>query len=278
MTKLLEKPSTQPFLNPHNLFQPGLGLRRRPSPLGEGDRDQKRPDLGSAALSLSFSLFFFILVSRSVGSELPPPPLPPSTFVSTSPSSDPVLYGGNLLEFLGGSSLHQIPSLLSARPCRSSGCRGLLRRWLFGGHPVWGFFPVRVYLAYSTFEVDSSKPLLEGPLSHPNRTASCEGNFDSTLLWYVDWDQVSKLDAVPDNNRCGCSYNLLDWRQILCRMVLLLLWLLLIVLLLFFVVVFVLLLLLWYYTAALSVGFLAVTYVTFAILTVGLCFPHSRVV
>ena len=51
-----------------------------------------------------------------------------------------------------------------------------------------------------------------------------------------------------------------------------------VVLLLFFVVVFVLLLLLWYYTAALSVGFLAVTYVTFAILTVGLCFPHSRVV
>ena len=230
-------------MNPHNLLQPGSGLRRRPSPPGEGDRDQKRPDLGSAALSLSFfllfSLFFFILVSRPVGSELPPPPLPPTTFVSTSPSFDSVLYGGNLLEFLGGSSLHQIPSLLLARLCRSSGCRGLLRRWLFGGHSVWGFFPVRVYLAYSTFEVDSSKPLLEGPLSHPNRTASCEGNFDSTPLWYVDWDQVSKLAAVPNNNRCGCSYNLLDWRQILCRIVLLLLWLLLVVLLLFFVIVFV---------------------------------------
>ena len=238
MTKLLEKPSTQPFLNPHNLFQPGLGLRRRPSPLGEGDRDQKRPDLGSAALSLSFflffSLFFFILVSRPVGSELPPPPLPPTTFVSTSPSPDLVLYGGNLVEFLGGSSLHQIPSPLPARPCRSSGCRGLLRRWLFGGHPVWGFLPVRVYLAYSTFEVDSPKPLLEGPLSHPNRTAF-QGNFDSTSPWYVDWVQVSKLAAVPDNNCCGCSYHLLDWRQILCRMVfLLLLWLLLVIFLLLF--------------------------------------------
>ena len=138
---------------------------------------------------------------------------------------------------------------------------------------------MRVYLASSTFEVDSSKPLLEGPLSHPNRTASYQGNFYSTSPWYVDWDQVSKLAAVPDNNCCGCSYNLLDWRQILCRMVLMLLWLLLVVLMLIFVVVFVfLLLLLWFCTAALSVGFLTVTYVTFAVLSVGLCFPHSRVV
>jgi hypothetical protein len=180
--KLPEKQSTQPLLNPPNLFQPGSGLRRRPSPPGEGDHDQKRPDLGSAALSLSFFLFFFILASRSIGSELPPQPLPPTTFVSTSPSSDPVLYGGNLLEFLGGLSLHQIPSLLSARLCRSRGCRGLLRRWLFGGHPVWGSLPVRVYLAYSTFEVDSSKPLLEGPLLHLNCMAFCQGNFDSTSL------------------------------------------------------------------------------------------------
>ncbi len=53
----------------------------------------------------------------------------------------------------------------------------------------------------------------------------------------------------------------------------------LVVMLLFFVVVFVfLLLLLWFCTAALSVGFLSVTYVTFAVLSVGLCFPHSRVV
>ncbi len=135
---------------------------------------------------------------------------------------------------------------------------------------------MRVYLAYSTFGVDSSKPLLEGPLPHSNWMASCQGNFDSTSPWYVDWDQVSKLAAVLDNNCCGCSYNLLDWRQILCRMVL---WLLLVVLLLLFVVVFVfLLLLIWYYTAALSVGFLAVIYVTFAVLSLGLCFPHSRVV
>ena len=227
------------------------------------------------ALSLSFfpffSLFFFILESRSVGSEPPPPPLPSTTFRSTSQSSDPVLYGGNLLEFLGGSSLHRIPSLLSARLCRSSGYRDLLRLWLFGGHPVWGSLPVRVYLAYSTFGVDSFKPLLEGLLPHPNRMASCQGNFDSTFPWYVDWDQVSKLAAVPNNTCCGCSYNLLDWRQILCRMVfLLLLWLLLVILLL--------LLLLWYCSAALSVGFLAVTNVTFAVLSVGLCFPHCRVV
>jgi hypothetical protein len=47
----------------------------------------------------------------------------------------------------------------------------------------------------------------------------------------------------------------------------------------YFVVVFVLLLLLlllllWYCSAALSVGFLAVTNVIFAVLSVGLCFPH----
>uniref|UniRef100_A0A2N9GBA8 Legume lectin domain-containing protein n=1 Tax=Fagus sylvatica TaxID=28930 RepID=A0A2N9GBA8_FAGSY len=94
------------------------------------------------ALSLSFfpffSLFFFILASRSVGSEPPPPPLPATTFHSTSQSFDSVLYRGNLLEFLGGSSLHRIPSLLSARLCRSSGCRDLLRRWLFEGHPDLG--------------------------------------------------------------------------------------------------------------------------------------------
>jgi hypothetical protein len=64
----------------------------------------------------------------------------------------------------------------------------------------------------------------------------------------------------------------------LCGMVLML-WLLLVVLLLFFVVFFVfLLLLLWLCTAALAVGFLTVTYVTFAVLFVGLCFPRSRVV
>jgi hypothetical protein len=134
---------------------------------------------------------------------------------------------------------------------------------------------VRVYLAYSSFGVDSSKPLLEGPLPHPNRMASCQGNFDSTFPWYVDWDQVFKLAAVPDNTCCGCSYNLLDWRQILCRMVfLLLLWLLLVILLLSLFCFVLLLLLLWYCSAALSVGFLAVTNVTFAVLSVGLCFPH----
>ena len=140
----------------------------------------------SLSFFLFFSLFFFILASRSVGSEPPPPPLPSTTFCSTSQSSDPVLYEGNLLEFLGGSRLHRISSLLSAHLCRSSGYRDLLRLWLFGGHPIWGSLPVRVYLTSSTFEVDSSKPLLEGPLPHLNRMASCQGNFDSTSPWYVD--------------------------------------------------------------------------------------------
>jgi ethanolamine transporter EutH len=112
--------------------------------------------------------------------------------------------------------------------------------------------------------------------------ASCQGNFDSTFPWSVDWDQVSKLAVVPDNTCCGCSYYLLDWRQILFRMIfLLLLWMLLVVV----VFVLLLLLLLWYFTAALSVGFLAVTNVIFAVLSVGLavpfvepCFPLYRVI
>uniref|UniRef100_A0A2N9HCG1 Integrase catalytic domain-containing protein n=1 Tax=Fagus sylvatica TaxID=28930 RepID=A0A2N9HCG1_FAGSY len=81
-------------------------------------------------------------IIRSDGTESPP--LPPSspTFHFTSPSSDLGLSGSDLLEALGDSSLQRILSLLSAHPCLSSGCRDLLRLWLFGGQPVWGSLPV----------------------------------------------------------------------------------------------------------------------------------------
>ena len=46
----------------------------------------------------------------------------------------------------------------------------------------------------------------------------------------------------------------------------------------FLVIIFVLLLLLCYCSVALSVGFLAVMYVTFAVLSVGLCLSRYRVV
>ena len=124
------------------------------------------------ALFFSFSpfilLFFLLLASRSDGTESPPPPPSSPTYHFTSPSSDLGLSGSDLLEALDDSSLQRILSLLSAHLCLSSGFRDLLWLWLFGGQPVWGSPPVRVSLDYSTFEVDSSKPLFEGPLPHLN--------------------------------------------------------------------------------------------------------------
>ena len=150
------------------------------------------------ALFLSFSpfilLFFLLLASRSDGSESPPPPLSSPTFRFTSPSSDLGLSGGDLLEALGDSSLQWTLSLLSARPCLSSGCRDLLQLWLFGGHPVWGSLPVQVSLDFSTFGIDSSKPLFEGPLPLLNQMASlAKATSIRLLLGLLGWDQGSNL-------------------------------------------------------------------------------------
>uniref|UniRef100_A0A2N9G3F3 Uncharacterized protein n=1 Tax=Fagus sylvatica TaxID=28930 RepID=A0A2N9G3F3_FAGSY len=81
--------------------------------------------------------------------------------------------------------------VLSARLSLSSGHRDLLRPWMFGGHRVWGLLPVRDSLDYLIF----------GGL--------------------LGWDQGSKPSAVLDIGCCGCSYNLLDCGQDLCRLVLL---------------------------------------------------------
>jgi hypothetical protein len=143
-------------------FQHRSGLRRRPSPPCEGDRDQRWSDSGSVALfpfpfhfhSL-FSFVFLLLLlleTKSDGSEL--------LFRFTYQSSDLVLYGGDLLEALGGSSPKQIISLLSVRLGLSSGRRDLLRRWMSGGHRVWGFLPVRVSSDYPTLGLDYSKLFL----------------------------------------------------------------------------------------------------------------------
>uniref|UniRef100_A0A2N9I350 Uncharacterized protein n=1 Tax=Fagus sylvatica TaxID=28930 RepID=A0A2N9I350_FAGSY len=148
-------------LNPPTLFRHGFGPRGRPSPPSEGDRDQRWSDLGHEALSLSFFPFFFlflpILAPRSDGSEPPPPPLSSTTFLFISLSSDPVLYRGDLLEFLGGSSLQQIPSLFPASIGLPSGRRDLLRRWMFDAHRVWGFFPAQVSINYPTLGEDYLK-------------------------------------------------------------------------------------------------------------------------
>uniref|UniRef100_A0A2N9FLE8 Uncharacterized protein n=1 Tax=Fagus sylvatica TaxID=28930 RepID=A0A2N9FLE8_FAGSY len=108
--------------------------------------------------------------SRSDDSEPPPPPLSSTTFRFTSQSSDLVLHGGDLLESLGGSSLQRIPSLLSARFGLSSGRRDLFRRWMFGGHRVWGFLPSSSFyqLPYTWGRLFKTL-LFEEPLPHPNR-------------------------------------------------------------------------------------------------------------
>uniref|UniRef100_A0A2N9H667 Uncharacterized protein n=1 Tax=Fagus sylvatica TaxID=28930 RepID=A0A2N9H667_FAGSY len=58
---------------------------------------------------------------ESDGTESPSPPPSSTTFHFTSPSSDLGLFGSDLLEALGDSSLQRILSLLSAHPCLSSG-------------------------------------------------------------------------------------------------------------------------------------------------------------
>uniref|UniRef100_A0A2N9HIJ9 Uncharacterized protein n=1 Tax=Fagus sylvatica TaxID=28930 RepID=A0A2N9HIJ9_FAGSY len=96
--------------------------------------------------------------SRSDGSESP----------IISQPSDLALYGGDLLEALGGSSLHRPLSLLSAQNCHSSGRRDTLRQWMYGGHRLWGLLPVRPSID-PTFGVDPLKLFLKSP--HHTRIA-----------------------------------------------------------------------------------------------------------
>ena len=115
---------------------PCSGLRGLPSPPCKGDRDQRWSDHGSVALSLSYVLLFLLLAPRSDSFEPPPPPLSSPIFRFTLHSSDRVLYEGDLLETLGGSSFQRTLSLLSAQLFLSSGRRDLLRPWMFGGHRI----------------------------------------------------------------------------------------------------------------------------------------------
>uniref|UniRef100_A0A2N9I4A2 Uncharacterized protein n=1 Tax=Fagus sylvatica TaxID=28930 RepID=A0A2N9I4A2_FAGSY len=99
---------------------------------------------------------------RSDESESPPPSPPSSTFHFTSHLSNLVLYGGDLLEMLGDSSLHRHLSLLSARFWHSSEHRDPLRELMIGGHQIWGLLPVRPSID-PTFGVDSLKLFLKSP-------------------------------------------------------------------------------------------------------------------
>uniref|UniRef100_A0A2N9FHK7 Uncharacterized protein n=1 Tax=Fagus sylvatica TaxID=28930 RepID=A0A2N9FHK7_FAGSY len=133
------------------------GLSGLPSPPCEGDRDQRWSDHDSVALSLSFVLLFLLLAPRSDGFEPPPPPLSSPTFRFTFHSSDRVLYEGDFLETLGGSSFQRALSLLSAQLFLSNGRRDLFRPWMFGGHWIWGLLLVQDSIDYHIFGVDLSK-------------------------------------------------------------------------------------------------------------------------
>ena len=140
----------------------------------EGDHDQRWSNLGCVArfrfrfrfLFISFSPFIFpflfLLAPRSDNSESLQPPLPFPTFRFTFHPSDLVLYGGDLLEALGESSLHRPLSLLLEQICHSSERRDPLRQWMFSGHRVWGLLPVRPSID-PTFGVDPLKLFLKSP-------------------------------------------------------------------------------------------------------------------
>ena len=113
----------------------------------------------SLSLSLSFALFFLFLTPWSDKPEPPPPPLSFPSFYFTSQSSNRFLYEGDLLETLGGSSFQRTLSLLSAHLFLSSGCRDLLRLWMFGGHQIWGLLLAQDSIAYTIIGVDISKLL-----------------------------------------------------------------------------------------------------------------------
>jgi hypothetical protein len=186
-------------LNLTHLSPPCSGLRDLPSPSCEGDRDQRWSDLGCGArfrflFFLFFHLIFLFLLflsTRSDESESPPPSPPSSTFHFTSHLSDLVLYGRDLLEMLGDSSLHRHLSLLSARFWHSSEHRDPLRELMIGGHQIWGLLPVRPSID-PTFGVDSLKLFLKSP--YHTRIA---WHF---LPWQTRFDLVVYLTGITAPN------------------------------------------------------------------------------
>ena len=135
--------------------------------------------------------FLFFLTTRSDGSESLPPPLPFPTFRFTSYPSDLVLYGGDLLEALGDSSLHRPLSMLSAQICHSSGRRDHQRQWMFGGHRIWGLFLYRPSID-PTFGFDSLKLFFKSP--YYTRIAW------HLLPWQTRFDLVVYLAGITDPN------------------------------------------------------------------------------
>jgi hypothetical protein len=174
-----------------------------------------------------------------------------------------------LTKSLGGSSLLQIPSLLSARFDLSGGRRDLLRRWILDRHRVWRFISACVSIKYPTLRVDYSKLFLKSP-------------YHTRIEWQIRFDlYVVYLAGIKDLNF------LLVWT--LAAVVVLAIcsiWVKLCVVCcccfccccdVVVVVVVVVFFLFLFCIAAFCVGFFAVTNVTFSALYVGFCIPLCRV-
>jgi hypothetical protein len=136
-------------------------------------------------------LLFLILVLKSDGTEPPSPPRSPTTFLFTFQSSDLVLFGGVLLEALGGSSIQRVLSILSTRLGRSRGCRDLLRQRMFGEYWFWGFIPVQVAIDYPIF----------GIVFHYSKLFFLKSPYHNRIVWNIRFDLlVVRLAGSKDPN------------------------------------------------------------------------------
>ena len=78
-------------------------------------------------------------------------------------------------------------SIFSASIDRFSGRRDLLRRWMFGGHRVWGFLPARVSINHPTLGVDFLKLFLKSP-------------YHTQIEWQIRFDSLVCLAGIKDLN------------------------------------------------------------------------------
>ena len=231
----------------------------------------------SVSFSFQFPILFFLflrfLTTGLDGSESPPPPPPSSTFRFTPHPSDLVLYGGDLLETLGDSSLHRLLPLLLARFCHFSGRRDPLQQLMVGGHRIWGLLPVRPFFD-PIFGVDFLKLFLKSP--YHIRIAW------HLLPWQTRFDLVVYLAGIM-------TPNLLLLQILIVVVALALFWTVaklcvdrcyccctVCVCFCFCCCIVVVVLLFCFYCPLGRV--FALTYVTFAALIVGFCIPLSRVV
>jgi hypothetical protein len=101
------------------------------------------------------------------------------------------LFGGVLLEALGGLSIQRVLSILSARLGRSRGRRDLLWQRMFGEHWFWGFIPVQVAIDYPIF----------GIVFHYSKLFFLKSPYHNRIVWNIRFDLlVVRLAGSKDPN------------------------------------------------------------------------------